>query len=104
MKIRENQLARDIVANLGWRWLYSRNLLNIIRIKTMKLYLWENVLCNYTCGVIFSIAESLEDARRVAREAHKNTYFTSSIESDKLEPTKILDLDKEFGFCLWGGG
>lgn len=27
MKIRENQLARNIVANLGWRWLQSRRVL-----------------------------------------------------------------------------
>ena len=30
MKIRENQLARDIVANLGWRWLESRRVLRTL--------------------------------------------------------------------------
>ena len=70
----------------------------------MKLYLWEKVLCDYTCGVIFAIATSLEDARRVARETYKNTYWEAEMESDILEPSRIIELDSEFGFCLWGGG
>jgi hypothetical protein len=30
----------------------------------MKLYVWENVLCDYTCGMIICIAEDLESARK----------------------------------------
>lgn len=30
-----------------------------------KLYVWEDVLCDWTCGVIFALAPTLEDARRI---------------------------------------
>ena len=29
----------------------------------MKLYIWRNVLCDWTCGIMFAMANSIEEAR-----------------------------------------
>ena len=29
----------------------------------MKIYIWENVLCDYTCGMVVVYAKSLSEAR-----------------------------------------
>ena len=69
----------------------------------MKVYIWQNVLCDWTEGMIVVIADSLEDAINEARE--KEGDYTASemgrviptvIEVDKLEQAAI--------FVVWGGG
>ncbi len=35
----------------------------------MKLYVWDNVLTDYTDGIMFAVAPNLEDARRQLRES-----------------------------------
>lgn len=30
----------------------------------LKLYVWENVLCDYSCGVMFALAHDVDEARR----------------------------------------
>lgn len=30
---------------------------------TMKLFVWKDVLCDYTCGMIICVAEDLESAK-----------------------------------------
>jgi len=33
--------------------------------RKLKLYVWENVLREYTCGVMFALAYSVADARKL---------------------------------------
>ena len=38
----------------------------------MKLYIWHDVLCDYTCGMIVAMTENVEQARAVVlRQAKK---------------------------------
>ena len=36
--------------------------------KGLKLYIWEEVLCNYGCGIAFTLAHSANEARRLIRK------------------------------------
>ena len=42
--------------------------------KKWTLYIWEDVLCDYTPGMIVAVARSVEEAREIA--AKKDTYIT----------------------------
>jgi len=66
----------------------------------MKLFVWHNVLTDYTDGIMFSLAENTEQARNlILNNGGRNM---SSVENDlKLNPT-IYDIP--CGFYLYGGG
>ena len=34
----------------------------------LKLYVWHEVFCDFTCGIAFAMAESAEEARRLIAE------------------------------------
>lgn len=36
--------------------------------KTLKLYVWEEVLCGYGCGMAFTLAHNTNEARRLIRK------------------------------------
>jgi len=72
----------------------------------MKLYVWENVLCDWTCGIAFALANSLEEAIKLVSdyynkgfgwegEEYQTPYFVS-------EEPKIYDVP--VGYAIWGGG
>ena len=69
----------------------------------MKLYLWKNVLRDHTPGVMFAIADSVEEARRIIREKYvlENPIDDEPIELIINEPQVI---DGKFAFYMWGGG
>jgi hypothetical protein len=61
----------------------------------LKLYVWEDVLTDYTSGVMFALAESVEEARAMLSQQHV-------IERDlKSEPKVITE---PAAFAVWGGG
>ena len=35
---------------------------------SLKLFVWEDVLCDYTCGVAFALAPDVETARRMCAD------------------------------------
>jgi hypothetical protein len=70
---------------------------------SMKLYLWEGVLCDYTAGVMFALAESADEARELIRKDPKWIALPVSEEELKTRP-KVLRTDRPFGFHLYGGG
>jgi len=39
-----------------------------MREKTLKLYIWEGVLCDYYCGMIVALAHSIEEARKIVKK------------------------------------
>jgi hypothetical protein len=67
---------------------------------TLKLYVWEDVLCDYTCGVMFALAESVEQAREVIRA--EAGYPSVSVNDGLKQEPKVCDTP--VGFIQWGGG
>ncbi len=67
--------------------------------KAMKLFVWDDVLTDYTSGMMFAVAPDVETARKVLLE-HCDYIPTGDLHS---EP-KVFDLKKAVGFACWGGG
>lgn len=64
--------------------------------KKLNLYVWENVLSNYTDGIMIAYAENVKHAREMILE--KEDWV---IENDlKKEPRQITS---EEAIILWGG-
>lgn len=65
--------------------------------KKLKLYVWEDVLTDYSSGMMCALATSPEHARKLLlREC---SYIPP--EDLKVEP-KVVSRAK--GFLVWGGG
>lgn len=70
----------------------------------MKLYIWHEVLCDYTCGIAFATAKSLAEARdAVIRSAKGDWRIESYARAVSGEP-EVIELDKPFGHAIGGGG
>jgi len=79
-----------------------------------NLYVWEGVLCDYTCGMIVAVARSAEEAREIAEKENslKSTvsrrtrgdivYDMGSGYSSYLIGDWELGLPK--AWVVWGGG
>lgn len=75
----------------------------------LKLYVWEDVLCDYTSGVMFALAESVEDARQqILKKGKKIALLTfgkvvdyETIERDLKQEPKVYK--NKMGFFLFGG-
>jgi len=64
-----------------------------------KLFVWEGVLYDYTSGVMFALAESVEEARSLVQE--KCGYIP---DADLAKEPHVCDpATEKVGFCLWGG-
>lgn len=64
---------------------------------SLKLFVWHDVLTDYTSGVMFALAHDVEEARKLI---HVNCSYL--IETDlELQPTVY---DAPIGFAVWGGG
>jgi hypothetical protein len=82
----------------------------------LRLYVWENVLIDYTDGIMFALAESVEQARELCYQAQwgkdhppGDTYTQAIAASDKyscaydlLKEPRIVESAE--GFVVWGGG
>jgi hypothetical protein len=65
----------------------------------IKLYVWEEVLVDYTDGVMFALATSADEARQIIME---ESGGLPSVELDlEQEPKEYTD---KVGFFLYGGG
>lgn len=64
----------------------------------LKLYIWEDVLSDYTSGVMFALASSVEEAREILLA--KCGYLP---ESDLNKTPKVYENEK-MALVLWGGG
>jgi hypothetical protein len=64
--------------------------------KKLKLYVWEEVLCDYTCGVIFALATDPEHARRLVMTESRLVQRTV-----RTEPREVTEAE---GFIIYGGG
>ena len=63
----------------------------------LKLYVWEGVLVDYTSGIMFALATSVGEARKLIL----NESDTFTVKRDlKKEPAVYTT---KVGFYLWGG-
>ncbi len=65
----------------------------------MKLFVWDEVLTDYTDGIIFAYAETIEDARRIVL----NTDDLQSVQEAIKAAPKVYD-NEPVARVLWGGG
>ena len=72
--------------------------------KKLKLFVWENVLEDWTSGVMFALAENVEDARKsILNKCEKEDgYISKTLQSDLAIEPKVIDNSE--GFYVWGGG
>lgn len=66
----------------------------------LKLFVWHNVLIDYTDGIMFALAHTEEEAREVIL---KEGGGLESVEKDLAEVTPTV-YETPVGFYLYGGG
>ena len=62
----------------------------------LKPFVWEDVLCDYTCGVMFALAHDVEEARALILD--QSNYVGDELDQEPREVTTPT------GFVVWGGG
>jgi len=66
----------------------------------LKLFVWKDVLMDWSKGVAFALAENLEEAKKLLR---KELPF--SVDDFEREFTKEPEVyESPMAFALWGGG
>lgn len=65
----------------------------------MNIYFWDNVLIDYTSGIMVAVANSVEDARASILE--ECSYVVAE---DLAKEPQVFDTSKAKGFVCWGGG
>jgi len=64
--------------------------------KELKLFIWEDVLTDYSNGIMFALAEDSEEARDLIEQK-------MGFRSDDLAAKPKIVTEKE-GFYVYGGG
>jgi hypothetical protein len=64
--------------------------------KKLKMYVWEDVLADYTSGIMVAYATDVEHARKLLRE---KCDYIPDVELN-IEPREITSAE---GIVLWGG-
>jgi len=68
--------------------------------KNLKLFVWENVLCDWTCGHIAVLASSVEEAREVVKRNPDLGEYSDVKWVFTEEPTIYTD---PVAILCWGG-
>lgn len=69
----------------------------------LKLYVWEQVLCDYTCGMVCVLAHNEEEAWKLLKEKDWRAYeMLRGINPEDIERPRVVD--KPEAFVVWGGG
>ena len=75
----------------------------------LNLYVWEEVLCDYTCGTAFALAYSLEEAEKLVSDYYNKGFGWTKEDGNyeipyfvKKEKPKIYNVP--VGYAIWGGG
>jgi hypothetical protein len=68
----------------------------------MKLFIWENVLCDYACGIMFALAETVDDARKQLLAILEQTGEPVPTEDLDKEP-QVVDITEPVARIVWGG-
>jgi hypothetical protein len=74
----------------------------------MKLYVWENVLTDYTDGIMFALAANEEEARSLIKDKFLAEEFNPGGLMGhlvtELDTKRAAVFDTPVGFYLKGGG
>uniref|UniRef100_A0A6M3KTW6 Uncharacterized protein n=2 Tax=viral metagenome TaxID=1070528 RepID=A0A6M3KTW6_9ZZZZ len=72
--------------------------------KRLKLFVWTNVLTDYSSGVVFALAETAEEAIQMLKEGELGDHHAlfDGIKIDGQSP-KVYDNEK-MAYHLWGEG
>jgi len=77
--------------------------------KNIKLYVWEKVLCDWTCGIAFALAVSLEEAKELVSDKYNEMFGCTKEDGDYEIPYFVNDEDPKIyddsvGYTVYGGG
>ncbi|MEA1999419.1 MAG: hypothetical protein U9N61_08885, partial [Euryarchaeota archaeon] len=68
--------------------------------KKLKLYVWEDVLYDYTPGIVFALAASVEQAREIIIQGE---YTSTPVKASDIS-SKPQVFESPVGFAIMGGG
>lgn len=70
----------------------------------MKLYIWDDVLADYSGGIAFVMANSVEEAIELLKKSFNETYFdeNNKTQFDWVTEPKVYDVPTA-GWCHGGG-
>lgn len=68
--------------------------------KNLKVYVWQDVLTDYTSGMAVVVAGSVKEAREMLSEDISEERMASDFSTEPLE----LNLKVPQMFYVWGGG
>lgn len=73
----------------------------------MRLFIWDDVLEDYTAGIMFAVAEDVDAARVAVRaewvRSHKYEVLPY-VERDLAQEPKVYDLTEPVARAVSGGG
>jgi hypothetical protein len=71
----------------------------------MKLFVWKDVFCDYTCGIAFAVAKNKEEAiELIMTEYEKDIPGVRKWRSLKNEEPEVHDLTIPYGTYVSGSG
>ena len=68
---------------------------------SLKLYVWYGVFTDYTDGIAFAMADSVDEARRLVAGSDSDVYRERIAKELSKEPEVF---DGPHGDYIWGGG
>lgn len=73
-------------------------------IRVLKVYIWTDVLEDYTSGFIIAFATTLEAARKAAIDNRPDYYDERTIREATMDKPTILTIENGMAFICSGGG
>ena len=65
--------------------------------RPLKLFVWQDVLCDYACGMACVLAHDLEEAGRLLATKYP-------VESEQLPASGVEVITEPEAFVVYGGG
>ena len=71
----------------------------------LKLYVWTDVLTDYSSGIMFALAESADHAREIIHQeyegkSYKEATWKGTVWNDLSNEPSVYD--SAIGFLIWG--
>lgn len=70
--------------------------------KKLKLFVWEEIMCDWTCGIAFALAYDADHARELIMERARKAYASPGYVAKAIEggPYEVTNPE---GFLVPGG-
>ena len=65
--------------------------------KKNKLFVWEDVMCDYTCGTAFALAPDVETARKMVIDDGASETEIKNVDPD------VIETSQPYAHHVWGG-